>query len=116
MYRRYSEVAPPGTSHWLGSKTLGSIVIWSRRPVELVWGESDRFMSLKYAERMLAGLPRARLTTIEACGHIPQNECPQRFVETLLAVLESDPPPLTTAEPQDEVESEDREGTEDVAR
>ena len=83
---------PASYEEYLLDDRLGEI----STPVELVWGESDRWMSLEYAERMLAGLPRARLTKIEACGHIPQNECPQRFVETLLAVLESDPPPLTT--------------------
>ena len=61
-------------------------------PVDMVWGESDRLMSLSYAERMLAELPRARLTGVPACGHIPQSECPERLAEALLAVLESDPP------------------------
>jgi pimeloyl-ACP methyl ester carboxylesterase len=62
------------------------------RPVDLIWGASDRLMSLSYAERMLAELPRARLTEVERCGHIPQSECPRRFAETLLFVLGSDPP------------------------
>lgn len=62
-------------------------------PVELVWGVSDRFMGLDYAERMVTGLSRARLTEVPTCGHIPQNECPARFAEILIEVLSSKPPP-----------------------
>lgn len=67
-------------------------------PVDLVWGESDQFMDLGYAERLLEGLPRARLTGVPTCGHIPQAECPDRFVETLLSVLDSAPPEAVAAE------------------
>lgn len=63
-----------------------------RPPVEVIWGASDRLMPLEYAERLVAGLPAARLTTIEACGHIPQAECPDKFVETLKGVLTAAPP------------------------
>lgn len=75
-------------------------------PVDMVWGESDRLMSLSYAERMLAELPRARLTGVPSCGHIPQSECPEIFAEILSSVLDSAPPegeailePLTAAGP-----------------
>lgn len=56
-------------------------------PVELLWGESDRLMPLDYARRLAEGLPRARLTTIPRCGHVPQVECPAAFVAALRAAL-----------------------------
>ncbi len=65
-------------------------------PVEIVWGASDRVMPLSYAERMLAELPRARLTQLPRCGHVPQQECPAAFAETLTKLL-SGPPPGATA-------------------
>jgi pimeloyl-ACP methyl ester carboxylesterase len=65
-------------------------------PVEIVWGASDRVMPLSYAERMLAELPRARLTQLPRCGHVPQQECPAAFAETLGKLL-SGPPPGATA-------------------
>lgn len=71
-------------------------------PVDLLWGESDRFMDLEYAAAMDALLPRSRLTRIESCGHIPQTECPDRFLEVLDHVLELGPPQL----PPDPVEEE----------
>lgn len=61
-------------------------------PVDLIWGESDQLLSLAYAERMTQGLPRARLTTIEKCGHHPANECPTKLAETLDRVLGMEAP------------------------
>lgn len=56
-------------------------------PVDLLWGESDRLMPLEYARRLAEGLPRARLTTIPRCGHVPQVECPPAFLAALRGVL-----------------------------
>jgi len=61
-------------------------------PVDLLWGASDRLMTPEYAERLAEGLPRARITWIEGCGHVPQAECPERFREALLQVLGEAPP------------------------
>lgn len=63
-----------------------------RVPSEIVWGASDRLMPIAYAERLAAGLPTARLTTIEQCGHVPQVECPDKLIETLRQVLVAPPP------------------------
>ncbi|MCK6684443.1 MAG: alpha/beta hydrolase [Thermoanaerobaculia bacterium] len=67
---------------------LGTLAV----PVEIVWGASDRLMPLSYAEKMLAELPAARLTRVEKCGHVPQQECPQGLLAALDGVL-SQPPP-----------------------
>lgn len=61
-------------------------------PVEIVWGASDRMLPLSYAEKMLAGLPRARLTQLPRCGHVPQQECPAAFAEALGRLLSGPPP------------------------
>jgi pimeloyl-ACP methyl ester carboxylesterase len=65
-------------------------------PVDLIWGESDKLFALSYARRMMAQLPASRLTTIPACGHVPQQECPTRFRASLLDVLTM-PPPMPAA-------------------
>lgn len=70
-------------------------------PVDLLWGARDQLLPREYAERLAAGLPRARITWIEACGHVPQAECPERFREALLKVL-SEPPPEAEATAEDE--------------
>ncbi len=56
-------------------------------PVELVWGESDQVVPLSYAEKLLHLLPRARLERVPRCGHVPQQECPGRFADSLAAAL-----------------------------
>lgn len=67
-------------------------------PVEIVWGASDRMLPLSYAERMRAELPRARLTELPRCGHVPQQECPAAFAEALGRLL-AGPPPDPAAAP-----------------
>ena len=69
-------------------------------PVDLLWGESDRYLGRDYPQRLLAGLPNARLTWIERCGHLPQAECPQAFLERLRELLAL-APPAPPAEPGD---------------
>jgi pimeloyl-ACP methyl ester carboxylesterase len=64
-------------------------------PVELVWGEADQLMTVEYADRMLGQLPHARLHLVAGCGHVPQRECPGRFVTALRSALT--PPPESAA-------------------
>jgi pimeloyl-ACP methyl ester carboxylesterase len=61
-------------------------------PVDLLWGASDQLMTVEYAERMAAQLPRARVTLIDACGHHPANECPGKLQAGLREVLAMAPP------------------------
>ncbi len=60
-------------------------------PVDLIWGESDQLIPLEYARNLASALPRARLTTIPRCGHIPQLECAACFTEVLRTVLDREP-------------------------
>ncbi len=66
-------------------------------PVDLVWGASDGLFPLEYARRLEAALPQARLTVIERCGHVPENECPAKLAEALRSVLAA---PLPTGGPE----------------
>jgi pimeloyl-ACP methyl ester carboxylesterase len=70
-------------------------------PVRLVWGVSDGLFPLDYAKRMAALLPDVELIPVERCGHIPQQEAPERFLSALEKALgnspESTPPGGTAA-------------------
>ena len=68
-------------------------------PVDLLWGASDKLLSLGYAKRLAAQLPAARLTTIDRCGHVPEVECPERFTEALLKILKDPLPEPTVSAP-----------------
>jgi len=84
---RLSRDLPGLGAHLLDEAALAAV----STPTDLLWGASDRLVPLAYADRLLAALPAARLTTIERCGHIPQNECPERFLAALEEVLASGP-------------------------
>ncbi len=61
-------------------------------PVDILWGESDRYLGREYPERLGDALPRARLTLVGQCGHLPQAECPERYLKQLSEVLATAPP------------------------
>ena len=52
--------------------------------VLLVWGDGDRLVFHRGAQRLLAAVEDSRLELIERCGHAPQLEHPDRVVELLL--------------------------------
>ncbi len=76
------------------SGRLGEVEV----PVDLVWGELDRYLPMDYARAHLDALPAARLTVIEECGHVPLRYCPERFIPVLRQILDSPPPSPKTAE------------------
>lgn len=92
-------------AHLLDEARLATI----RVPFDLLWGASDRLVPVAYAERMAAALPAARITLVERCGHVPQLECPERFLAKLEEVLDAAPPalPEPAVEPDDETPEED---------
>ena len=58
-------------------------------PVEIVWGEDDRLLGSDYAKRLADAIPKARLTLLPHCGHIPQRHCPSAFTATVAEILKS---------------------------
>jgi len=58
-----------------------------RVPVRLIWGTSDGLMPMDYAHRMMAVLPDVELIPIDRCGHVPQQEAPDRFKAALSQAL-----------------------------
>jgi pimeloyl-ACP methyl ester carboxylesterase len=74
-------------------------------PVELVWGDGDELWTLEVAQRLLDGLPRARLHPVHGCGHVSHRECPDKTLEAIQAALAMPPPELTVEEgPVEETE------------
>ena len=54
-------------------------------PTLLIWGESDRVVTVSYAEAYRAMIPGAKLVIIPQAGHLPQLEQPDLFVEHVLS-------------------------------
>ncbi len=53
-------------------------------PVLVVWGDRDRLVFHRGAQRILDQVPGARLELLPGIGHCPQVEAPERFAEILL--------------------------------
>ena len=50
----------------------------------LVWGDRDRLVFHRGAERVLDVVPDSRLELLSGIGHCPQVEAPDRLTELLL--------------------------------
>lgn len=49
------------------------------QPTLLVWGEHDRDVPLRHGERLHALIPGSRLSVLDECSHLPQEERPAEF-------------------------------------
>ena len=56
-------------------------------PVQLVWGEQDRFFPVKWAKEMVETFPDARLEIIAGAGLFAHEERPAEVAQALLPVL-----------------------------
>jgi pimeloyl-ACP methyl ester carboxylesterase len=64
------------------------------QPALVIWGAEDRVILLEDGRRLQASLPNSRLVVFERCGHLPQEEMPERFAREVLdftARLEEQP-------------------------
>lgn len=60
-----------------------------KQPVLLIWGEQDVEMPLEDGKFLHREIPDARLIVFRQCGHLPQEEYPQEFVELVTGFVNS---------------------------
>ena len=56
-------------------------------PVLVITGDDDRIVPTEQSIKLAKELPNAQLVVVPACGHVPQEECPQAVlgaIETFL--------------------------------
>lgn len=56
-------------------------------PALVITGEDDRIVPPEQAIRLAEELPNASLRVLENCGHLPQEECPQAFLQVVRAFI-----------------------------
>ena len=61
-------------------------------PTLILWGRHDRIIPLKLGELLSQALPNSFLEVFEECGHIPQEEQPQKTIERISQFLGIVPP------------------------
>jgi pimeloyl-ACP methyl ester carboxylesterase len=59
----------------------------TKTPTLIVWGKQDAIVPLNCGERYAQTIPGAVLKVIDQCGHWPQIEKPQAFLEAVLPFL-----------------------------
>ncbi len=57
-------------------------------PTLVVWGESDRILPVSQAREAVTRLKQGSLELIPDCGHLPQVERPDHFVEAVVRFLD----------------------------
>jgi pimeloyl-ACP methyl ester carboxylesterase len=58
-------------------------------PTLLIWGREDRIVPLTVGQRLHEALPMSKLVIIDACGHIPHEESPEKVLSVLQEFLAS---------------------------
>ncbi len=49
----------------------------------IIWGEKDRIIPLKTAYKLHKDLKNSKLEIIKDCGHVPQEECPEKTIKLI---------------------------------
>lgn len=60
-------------------------------PTLVVSGDDDRIVPVESSVRLAGELPNAELVVFPDCGHVPQEECPQPFLEAVTVFVEGLP-------------------------
>lgn len=56
-------------------------------PTLVITGDDDRIVPTEQSVRLAGELPNAELAVIPNCGHVPQEECPEAFLDTVRTFL-----------------------------
>ncbi|HZU86697.1 MAG TPA: alpha/beta hydrolase [Anaerolineaceae bacterium] len=58
-----------------------------KMPVLVVTGDDDRIVATELSIRLGGEIPGAKLVVFSACGHVPQEECPDQFLQAVQPFL-----------------------------
>ncbi|MDQ3761292.1 MAG: alpha/beta fold hydrolase [Actinomycetota bacterium] len=71
------------------SRSLWRVAGQVRAPALVVWGASDKLVSVRKAPRTAAVLPRGRLLVLPRTGHLPQMERPTSVARAMLGMIDA---------------------------
>ena len=58
-----------------------------QQPVLVISGDGDAVVPVEDSQRLHSELPNSDLSILTSCGHVPQEECPELFIEAVDAWL-----------------------------
>jgi pimeloyl-ACP methyl ester carboxylesterase len=82
LYAWHPYMYNPQLPRWLGRVDVPTLVLW---------GESDRLVTLEYGRAYARLIPKARFEPIVRAGHHPEIEQPAAFAERVARFLEEQP-------------------------
>ena len=59
----------------------------SQKPALFIWGMKDPVIKPRYLDKFIAGFADSKVIRLEACGHFPQEEQPERVAEAIFDFL-----------------------------
>ncbi len=92
LYRRPTRVEHWDRALWELTRAsrdlkLADRVAEVRLPTLVITGDDDRIVPTADSIRLARELPDAQLAVLPACGHVPQEECPEAFLEAMTTFL-----------------------------
>ncbi len=57
-------------------------------PILIITGDDDRIVATERSIQLAGQLPGAQLVVLPACGHVPQEECPEIFLAAIFQFLQ----------------------------
>jgi len=59
-------------------------------PVLVVTGDDDRIVPTESTVQLASKIPGAQLDVFDQCGHVPQEECPDQFMDAMITFLKGE--------------------------
>jgi pimeloyl-ACP methyl ester carboxylesterase len=72
---------------YMRSHTLAGLLPGVATPTLVVWGREDAIVPLDVGQRYARMTPGAAIEILDGCGHMPEMERPEAFVQTVLDFL-----------------------------
>lgn len=72
---------------YMRSHTLAGLLPGVATPTLVVWGREDAIIPLDAGQRYARAIPGATLKIVDRCGHMPEMEQPEAFVQSVLEFL-----------------------------
>ena len=72
---------------YMRSHTLAGLLPGVATPTLVVWGREDAIIPLNAGQRYLRAIPGATAKVLDRCGHLPEMEQPEAFVQVVLDFL-----------------------------
>jgi pimeloyl-ACP methyl ester carboxylesterase len=70
-----------------GAVDLSSNLMGIQVPVLVITGDDDRIVPSNLSVKLASEIPGAELKVLPNCGHVPQEECPQAFLDSIIPYI-----------------------------